>query len=265
MAVAKRQGRSRRVQGPGVRCHCLLLKKQHSCLNPIRIGQAPNLCCDETKNWGTYTRVTSMVPWLGCNQAETTSQRKRPSTAGVQLSEAPAMEAEGEETQQGEGPSCWIPGQRKTNSAERSRGPVSDPRRPPIKVRGPHWRDMPNEILIPLQSLLSCCLEPPANRRVAGGTTEGLWRGYSSACPKGAVCRAPAAVTQAGGGSSVLSLLCAKDQTNEIVSTGQIFSKFSGGPWRGFLGTFSPLLFPPVLQRSPGTWARPKPRMALGT
>ena len=36
--------------------------------------------------------------------------------------------------------------------------------------------------------------------------------------------------TQAGGGSSVLSLLCAKDQTNDIVSTGQIFSKFSGGP-----------------------------------
>ena len=88
---------------------------------------------------------------------------------------------------------------------------------------------MPNEILIPLQSLLSCCLERPANRRVAGGTIEGLWRGYSSACPKGAVCRAPAAVTQAGGGSSVLSLLCAKDQTNEIVSTGQICSKFFGG------------------------------------
>ena len=39
----------------------------------------------------------------------------------------------------------------------------------------------------------------------------------------------PVAVTQAGGGSSVLSLLCAKDQTNETVSTSQIFSKFSGG------------------------------------
>ena len=36
-------------------------------------------------------------------------------------------------------------------------------------------------------------------------------------------------VTQAGGGSSVLFLLCAKDETNETVSTGQIFSKFSGG------------------------------------
>ena len=44
------------------------------------------------------------------------------------------------------------PGQRKAHAA------VSDPRRPPVKVRGPRssgWRDMPNEILIPLQSLVS--------------------------------------------------------------------------------------------------------------
>ena len=50
---------------------------------------------------------------------------------------------------------------------------VSDSRRSPVKVRGPRsycWRDMPNEILIPLQSLISCFLEPPANRRAAGGT-----------------------------------------------------------------------------------------------
>ena len=53
----------------------------------------------ETKNRGTYTRVTSMVPWLGFNLAETTSAWKRPSTAGAQLSEAPALEAESEETQ----------------------------------------------------------------------------------------------------------------------------------------------------------------------
>ena len=59
------------------------------------------------------------------------------------------------------------------------------------------------------------------------GTIEGLWRGYSSACPKGAICLVPVAVTQAGGGSSVLSLLCAKHQTNETVSTSQILSKFS--------------------------------------
>ena len=40
MVVAKRQGMSRRVQGPGVGCHCRLLNKQHSWLNPICIGQA---------------------------------------------------------------------------------------------------------------------------------------------------------------------------------------------------------------------------------
>ena len=74
---------------------------------------------------------------------------------------------------------------------------------------------MPNEILIPLQSLISCFLEPPANRRAAVGTTEGLWRGYSSVCPKGTICWAPVAVTQAGGSSSVLTFLCAKNQANE--------------------------------------------------
>ena len=40
-----------------------------------------------------------MVPGLGYNLAETTSAWKRPSTAGAQLSEAPALEAEDEETQ----------------------------------------------------------------------------------------------------------------------------------------------------------------------
>ena len=43
--------------------------------------------------------MTSMVPWLGFNLAETTSPWKRTSTAGAQLSEAPQLEAEGEETQ----------------------------------------------------------------------------------------------------------------------------------------------------------------------
>ena len=40
-----------------------------------------------------------MVPRLRFNLAETTSARKRPSTAGAQLSEAPVLEAEGKETQ----------------------------------------------------------------------------------------------------------------------------------------------------------------------
>ena len=34
----------------------------------------------------------------------------------------------------------------------------------------------------------------------------------------------------------------------KTVSTGQVFSRFPGRLLRGFLGTFFPLLFPPVLQ-----------------
>ena len=74
---------------------------------------------------------------------------------------------------------------------------------------------MPNKILIPLLSLVSCFLESPVNKQAAVGATVGLWRGYSSVCPKGIICWAPVAVTQAGGGSSVLTLLCAKNQANE--------------------------------------------------
>ena len=76
-------------------------------------------------------------------------------------------------------------------------------------------RDMRNKILIPLQSLISSFLEPLVNRRAAVGSTEGLWRGYSLVCPKGTICWVPVAVTQAGWGSSILTLLCAKNQTNE--------------------------------------------------
>ena len=38
-----------------------------------------------------------MVPWLGCNMAETTSTWKKPGAAGAQLSEAPVVEVEREE------------------------------------------------------------------------------------------------------------------------------------------------------------------------
>ena len=40
-----------------------------------------------------------MVLFIRFNLAETTSARKRPSTAGAQLGKAPALEAEDEETQ----------------------------------------------------------------------------------------------------------------------------------------------------------------------
>ena len=74
---------------------------------------------------------------------------------------------------------------------------------------------MANKILIPLQAPVACLLEHPANRRVEVGAIEELWRGYSPACPTGStILSTLEAITQAGGGSSVLNL-CAKDQANE--------------------------------------------------
>ena len=73
---------------------------------------------------------------------------------------------------------------------------------------------MANKILIPLQSLI-CFLKLPTNRWTTVGAIEGLWRGYSPACPTGStILSTLEAITQAGGGSSVLNL-CAKDQANE--------------------------------------------------
>ena len=66
---------------------------------------------------------------------------------------------------------------------------------------------MTNKILIPLQSLVSYFLEPPVSRRVAVGAL---------GCPKGfTICCFLVAVAQVGRDSSVLNLLCAKDQANE--------------------------------------------------
>ena len=151
------------------------------------------------------------------------------------------------------------------NSAESSHGSASDSRRPLVKVGGPHsygWRHMPNKILIPLQSLISCFLNPSVKRQVSVGAIEGLWRGYCLICPKGTICWAPVAITQAGGGSSVLTLLCAKDQANENFEhwsdIQQIFGQaMKGIPWHLFHTAF----FPPILQLSLGTQACPKPRI----
>ena len=57
---------------------------------------------------------------------------------------------------------------------------------------------------------------PTVNRRAAVGATEGFWRSYSPACPEGStILCAPVAVVQVSEGSSVLNLLCAKNQANE--------------------------------------------------
>ena len=73
----------------------------------------------------------------------------------------------------------------------------------------PLWLEghMANKVLISLQTLVSCFLKPPVNRRAAVGAL---------ACPKGStILCALVAVVQLGGGSFVLNLLCAKDQANE--------------------------------------------------
>ena len=104
-------------------------------------------------------------------------------------------------------------------------------RRPLVKVGGPRshgWKDMANKTLIPLQSLVSCFLEPPQTDGWAVGSIEGLWGGCSLVCPKGTICWAPVA----GGAKPVgvlLSLLFSVPRIRPMktVSTGQIFSKFS--------------------------------------
>ena len=66
---------------------------------------------------------------------------------------------------------------------------------------------MANKILIPLQSLISCVLDPLANRQAVMG---------APVCLEGStICSALVAVAQVGRGPSVLNILCAKDQTNE--------------------------------------------------
>ena len=66
---------------------------------------------------------------------------------------------------------------------------------------------MANKILIPSQFFISYFLKPPMNRQRSVGTP---------GCPKGStVCCSLVTVAQAYGSSSVLNLLCAKDQAIE--------------------------------------------------
>ncbi|CAN0377658.1 unnamed protein product, partial [Rangifer tarandus platyrhynchus] len=63
--------------------------------------------------------------------------RRRPSTAGAQLGESSPGRSRTQRKPSARevtrGPSCWRPGQQKTNSAESSHGSASDSRRPPLK------------------------------------------------------------------------------------------------------------------------------------
>ena len=115
-------------------------------------------------------------------------------------------------------------------------------RRPLVKVGGPRshgWKDMANKTLIPLQSLISCFLEPTQT----GGQQWAQFR-HSGEATLWYVPKALSAVTQAGGGSSVLTLLCAKNQANENCEhrsgIQQIFQQaMKGIPWHVFLSAFS--------------------------
>ena len=237
--------------------YVMVCPRPRSCDAPRALMSiTPNHFCDETR-----TKEHTLA-WHLCRDSGLT-WLKQPRAAGTQLSEAPAVEAEHKRKPRARevtrSPLCWKLGQQKTT--ESSCGSASDSRRPLVELGGPcsyGWRDMPKKILIPLQSLVSGFLEPPANRQVAVGAIEGLWRGYSSVCPKGTICWAPVAVTKPVGVTLSLLFSVPRIRPMKTVSTSQIFSKFSGGLWRGFLGTFFPLLFPPVLQLYPGTRGRPK-------
>ena len=112
---------------------------------------------------------------------------------------------------------------------------------------------MANKILIPLQSLVSCFLKPPVNRWAAEGATEGLWLGFLPTVSRGLHCLLRSGVQLLPEQVRVLLSLISfvpRIGPMKTVSTGQVFSRFSDRLWRGFLGTFSPLLFPPILSSS---------------
>ena len=160
----------------------------------------------------------------------------RPSTAEAQLGEAPVAEAEHKENPaQWKGKEAQPAGNRDSkNKLSRKLMRLSlrfqetscSGRNPSFLCLEGH---MANKILIPLQSLISCFLEPPANRPMAVGAIEGLWKGYSPVCLKGSIILcALVAIAQVGEGSSVLNLLCAEDQADENCEhRSGIFSRFS--------------------------------------
>ena len=75
---------------------------------------------------------------------------------------------------------------------------------------------MAKEILIPLQSLVPCFLEPPMNRQVSVSATEGLWQGLLlSVSQRLHYLLGPSSSNPREGDSSVLNLRFAKDQANE--------------------------------------------------
>ena len=110
----------------------------------------------------------------------------------------------------------------------------------------PLWQKghMANKILISSQSLISYFLKSPVNRQVAVSAIKGLWRGYSPLCPKGStiLCTLVALPKWVGVLLSLI-LFMPRIRPMKTVSTDQVFSRFSGRLWKGFLNTFSLLFF----------------------
>ena len=72
----------------------------------------------------------------------------------------------------------------------------------------------------------------------------GPGRGYSPVCPEGStLCCALVAVVPVGEGSSVLNLLCAKDQAMKAVGTGRYLADFPAGYEGDSLACFSHFFF----------------------
>ena len=108
---------------------------------------------------------------------------------------------------------------------------------------------MANKILIPLQSLVSWFPEPPANRQAAVGAMEGLWKGLLLSVSQRLHCLLGPTISCPSGGLLLsLIIFVPRIRPMKTVSTGQVFSIFSIRLWRGFLGKFFSLLFPPILQ-----------------
>ena len=104
---------------------------------------------------------------------------------------------------------------------------------------------MPNKISVPLQSLISCFIEYPVKRWVAVGATEGWWQGllFSGSQSLHYLLGPSSCYPSRWGVLLSLIFFLPMIRPMKTVSTVQAFSRFSGRLWRGFLSTFSPMLF----------------------
>ena len=179
------------------------------------------------QNRGNYK-----LPWLLCCRDSDLTWLKQPQQ-GPRETEAkhrrsptwcklPWWKLNGKKTQcsgSDKKPSMLATRPAKANVAETSCDSVSDSKRPPVKLGGPHsygWKDIwltKSSFLYNLSFLVS------SNPLWTG---EGQWvqlRGSGAVtpvCPEGpTILCTLVAVAQVDGGSSVLHLLCAKGQANE--------------------------------------------------